>query len=131
MSEQFSNTTLLYGLQAASHILINVKECNGFLPKVARIVGYTPYQQRLIILNVKFLKERRLYNDMICVFKLFHGLINLNVNEFFTLSHNSTHGHASKILNLVLHIPMHSTFLLSVLLTCGTLYLIMLSIAPL
>ena len=38
-----------------------------------------------------------MYNDMICVLKLFHGLFNLNVNELFTLSHNSTLGHALKI----------------------------------
>ena len=40
-----------------------------------------------------------MYNDMISVFTLFHGLFNLNVglNEFFTLSHNSARGHALKI----------------------------------
>ena len=35
-----------------------------------------------------------MYNDMICAFKLFHGLFNLNVNEYFTLLHNSTRGHS-------------------------------------
>ena len=38
-----------------------------------------------------------MYNDIICIFKLFYGLFNLNVNEFFTLSHNSTRGHALKM----------------------------------
>ena len=37
----------------------------------------------------------------------------------------------SKFLSLVVHIPMHSIFLLIVFLTYGTLYLIMLSVAPL
>ena len=56
----------------------------------------TPYLHRLNILNLESLEERRLHNEMICVFKLFHGLFNLNVKEFFTLSHNSTRGHALK-----------------------------------
>ena len=67
-----------------------------FFIKRLSVLWDTPYLHRLNILNLESLEERRLYNDKICIFKLFHGLFNLNVNEFFTLSHNSR-GHALKI----------------------------------
>ena len=55
------------------------------------------YLNRLELLHLEILEERRIYNDLICAFKLFHGLYNLNVNDFFVLAKNSTRGHAFKI----------------------------------
>ena len=97
MSDQFSNTTQLNGLQTASHTLINARECNGFLPKGCQDCGILHTCIDWIFLNLESLEERRLYNDIICVFKLFHGLFNSKVNDFFTLSHSSTREHALKI----------------------------------
>ena len=55
------------------------------------------YLNRLELLHLETLEERRMYNDLICAYKWFHGLHNLNVNDFFVLANNSTRGHAFKI----------------------------------
>jgi hypothetical protein len=56
-----------------------------------------PYTRRLEILNLESLEMRRLRMDMICVYKLFHGLFNLNATDFFILSQSVTRGHNFKI----------------------------------
>ena len=73
------------------------KRVQRFFTKRLPELWDTPYLHRLNILSLESLDERRLYNDMYNVFKLFHESFNLNVNEFFTLSHNSTLGQALKI----------------------------------
>ena len=39
------------------------------------------YLQRLKFLNLDSLELRRIYNDLIMVYKIFHGLVNINANE--------------------------------------------------
>ncbi len=56
-----------------------------------------PYVSRLEALNVVSLEERRLHMDMICVYKILNGLLNLRAMDFFTLSDYVTRGHPFKI----------------------------------
>ena len=44
-----------------------------------------PYTARLHILNVQSLKERRLHNDMIIMYKLYDSILNLNVNDMIIM----------------------------------------------
>lgn len=56
------------------------------------------YAQRLKYLNAETLEMRRLRHDLIMVFKILHGLIILDHNDFFQLSRNNyTRGHAYKL----------------------------------
>ena len=42
------------------------------------------YLSRLQVLNKESLEERRKRNDVIRVYKLFHGVFKININDFFT-----------------------------------------------
>ena len=56
------------------------------------------YSNRLAILQLQSLEERRVINDLICLFKLYHNKINLNINEYFEFRNNTfTRGHSLKI----------------------------------
>ena len=60
-----------------------------------------PYEDRLRILNLTTLEDRRIRGDLIEVFKIMHGYENLDRNQFFTLSSevspHETRGHNLKI----------------------------------
>ena len=59
------------------------------------------YLQRLKYLNLESLELRRIYNDLIMVYKIFHGLVNVNANELINVkistSTSSTRGHRFKL----------------------------------
>ena len=59
------------------------------------------YLQRLKYLNLESLELRRIYNDLIMVYKIFHGLVNVNANELINVkistSTISTRGHRFKL----------------------------------
>ena len=67
------------------------------------------YLERLRHLNLKTLEERRLANDVILVFKIIHGLVDIEFDHWFTFNTNNTRGHSLKHLhrvefeNLILH----------------------------
>ena len=56
------------------------------------------YSERLKILNLKSLEERRIVKDLIMVYKIVHGLIAIDFNLFFVpwINHG-TRGHSQKI----------------------------------
>lgn len=53
----------------------------------------TPYLERLKILELDSLEMRRLKADLCYVYKLFHGLVNSDFNQFFKLKSSVTRGH--------------------------------------
>ena len=59
------------------------------------------YLQRLKFLNLESLELRRIYNDLIMVYKIVHGLININANELIHIKTStstiSTRGHRFKL----------------------------------
>ena len=59
------------------------------------------YLQRLKYLNLESLELRRIYNDLIMVYKIFHGLVNVNANELINVKTStstiSTRGHRFKL----------------------------------
>ena len=56
-----------------------------------------PYEERLRQLNLPSLLHRRRRGDMILVYKILTGKMNINKNYFFQLSHLSSRGHKLKI----------------------------------
>ena len=59
------------------------------------------YLQRLKFLNLESLELRRIYNDLIMVYKIVHGLVNINANEIIHIKTStstiSTRGHRFKL----------------------------------
>jgi hypothetical protein len=56
------------------------------------------YSERLQMLNLEPLQLRRLYTDLIEVFKIFHGISALHISDFFVTGNNRTRGHRLKLL---------------------------------
>lgn len=55
------------------------------------------YQDRLKILKLTTLENRRIRGDLIEVFKLLKGFTDVDFNKFFQLSNTSTRGHSLKL----------------------------------
>ena len=56
------------------------------------------YNDRLSILNLESLECRRHKADMILLFQIYHGLIDLNFNDYFIKDiNNRTRGHSKKL----------------------------------
>ena len=55
------------------------------------------YEERLRLLNLTSLETRRLRGDLIEVFKIFRGLEDIKLEDFFTLQTGVTRGHCYKI----------------------------------
>ena len=51
------------------------------------------YQERLIHANLITLEERRIYLDLILLFKIIHRHVELDTDHFFTFSSANTRGH--------------------------------------
>ena len=68
----------------------------GFLQSVLEGMWNIACRDRLQILNLEFLDERRIKNG-ICVYKMFNNLLQLNVDDFFEKFTFTTRGHVYKI----------------------------------
>ena len=56
------------------------------------------YSDRLTNLNLQSLEHRRLINDLVMCYKIIHGLVDIDLSEFFTFSSNTTlRGHSFKL----------------------------------
>ena len=55
------------------------------------------YLQRLSALNLETLEVRRIIFDLILMYKIVHGLVDINPNDFFQFNNSSTRGHCFKI----------------------------------
>lgn len=58
-------------------------------------INYTDYKSRLYLLDMFSLERRRIIFDLILVYRMFHRLIDLNFDDFFSLlsSDHETRGH--------------------------------------
>ena len=67
--------------------------------KLVNTIRHLDYEDRLKKLNLFTLKQRRARGDMIMVYKILHGYININVSELFDLNTSSrTRGHKYKLI---------------------------------
>ena len=61
-------------------------------------IRHLTYADRLSILNIPSLLYRRKRGDMITLYQIFHGLVDLELSDFFSLSsYSSTRGHSRKL----------------------------------
>ena len=55
------------------------------------------YLDRLNVLNLDTLEVRRIMFDLMLMFKIVHGLIDIDPNQLFTFNSSNTRGHCYKI----------------------------------
>ena len=61
-------------------------------------IRHLTYADHLSILNIPSLLYRRKCGDMITLYQIFHGLVDLELLDFFSLSsYSSTRGHSRKL----------------------------------
>ena len=62
-------------------------------------VDFVSYNDRLRKLNIKSLQERRIYFDLVFLYKIIHGLTNLHFSDYFVFRHNhyNLRGNSQKI----------------------------------
>ena len=58
---------------------------------------YKPYHERLSILSLKTLEERRIFIDLILLYKIIHQLIDIDFHEHFSFAAGRTRGHSYKL----------------------------------
>ena len=80
-------------LQKDINLLENVQK------RVAKMLGVNKnrYYEKISDLGLTTLETRRLRGDLIVVFKMFKGMLDVNVHDFFTVSHASSRGHSCKL----------------------------------
>ena len=58
---------------------------------------HTSYLERLNVLALDSLEARRIYFDLIMVYKILYGLVDMNRNDYFTFASSRTRGHSMKL----------------------------------
>ena len=58
---------------------------------------YSDYKSRLTILGIKSLEVRRIFLDLVLLYKILHRLVDLPFDGFFKFSNSITRGHSLKI----------------------------------
>ena len=70
-----------------------------------------PYNSRLRLLNLTSLELRRLRGDLIQVYKIVHGFVNLSFSDFFRFANSKiTRGHCLKLQKVQSRINIRSNF---------------------
>ena len=70
-----------------------------------------PYDSRLRLLNLTSLELRRLRGDLIQVYKIVHGFVNLSFSDFFRFANSKiTRGHCLKLQKVQSRINIRSNF---------------------
>ena len=57
----------------------------------------TPYLERLQLLKLLTLEERRIYSDIVLLYKIIHGLVDIQFHDYFRINTSNTRGHAFKL----------------------------------
>ena len=66
--------------------------------KLVQSIQHLPYEQRLVELNLYSLAQRRQRGDMITVYKILNGMIDIQADKLFQLSDvTQTRGHQMKL----------------------------------
>jgi len=88
-----------------------------------RLVGMSDldYSHRLATLGLESLELRRLHHDLLCTYKILSNRMDINYETMFTVSSQTrTRGHQWKLCHKHSRVDQHIYFLLSVLLSHGT-----------
>ena len=84
----------------APHHVGLIKKIESVQRRASKIVSemsHLQYTDILKFLGLPTLEYRRLRADMIQVYRIIHGIDNLNINTFFQFNPSSTRGHNYKL----------------------------------
>jgi len=85
-------------------LIENVKrKFTKFLPDMFN----KPYDNRLQCLNLSTLEERRIHIDLIFMFKVIKGIVDIDLNYYFTFNTMNTRGHQFKLNVNISHVNCH------------------------
>ena len=86
-------TVLRFGILSKGHVE-SLERVQRFFTKRIPGLSNVPYEHRLKILNILSLEDRRKMFDLVMVYKMLKGLVNVNFSEFFSVTKFShTGGH--------------------------------------
>ena len=74
-----------------------IEKVQRFFTKRLPGLWIVPYLDRLQQLTLESLESRRIASDLIFMYKIVNNLVDLDMNNFFSLNSNSTRGHNLKI----------------------------------
>ena len=77
--------------------IIAIEKVQRRATKLVPLIKYLTYEERLRALNLPSLAHRRKRGDMIYTYKILTGKMNMNKDEFFKLSQQTTRGHPLKL----------------------------------
>ena len=94
-------STQLWNPQKKIDILLIERVQKYFTRKVCKRckISYSDYSSRLDQLNLNSLERRRLIFDLTFMYKIFHGLVDVPITDFFSrpIVAHSTRGHSYKV----------------------------------
>ena len=61
-------------------------------------------------MNITILETRRLRGDLIQVFKIFKGVDNIQISDFFTMASTELRGHELKVYKPLVHLDIRKYF---------------------
>ncbi len=101
MYETFVRPRLEYATQVWSpHFKMDIDLIESVQRKFTkRIPGLAQvlYPDRILQLNLQSLELRRWIFDLVMVYKILYGLVEMDVTQFFTFQHSSTRGNSLKL----------------------------------
>ena len=101
MYKTYVRPLLEYNTQIWSPHLIcdidKIERVQKFLTKRLPGLRNTPYLERLRITDLKSLEERRIINDLVFFYKMMHGFVDIDKDNFLTINQNATRGHSFKV----------------------------------
>ena len=83
-----------------SHLLRDIDKVEGvqrFFTRLLPGLRTLSYPERLQALNLESLEVRRIFFDILLLYKMMYGLIDIDFTDFFTINSNNTRGHNLKI----------------------------------
>ena len=101
MFKTYLRPSLEYNTQIWSpHLISDINMVERVQRKFTKYLpGYwnLSYVQRLNALNLQSLEERRLIFDLVLMFKIVHGAVDIDPNLLFSFNHNPTRGHDKRV----------------------------------
>jgi hypothetical protein len=91
---------LEYCVQAwRPHLQKDINLIENVQKRVAKMLGVNKnrYYDKITELGLTTLETRRLRGDLIVIFKMFKGMLDVSVHDYFMVSHGSSRGHSCKV----------------------------------
>ena len=92
-----SNEKLYGSADVFTRFIDRIERVQRRFTKKLRGLSDLPYLRRLELLSIESLELRRIRADLLFLFKMIHGLVDIDISQFFAFSVSTTRGHNFKI----------------------------------